>query len=124
MLAFQFKPLLRTVTLLLGAMAAMQASAHAQLQCSNPKADSTVVAPKVIHLTFTEGVEESLTKVDLSLAGKPVELDSVVTDPGNKKNLVVMPSMPLRPGVYELKWHAVSVDTHASDGSYKFTIRP
>ena len=36
-------------------------------------------------------------------------------------------SVPLRPlstGVYKVTWHATSVDTHKTEGSYTFTVGP
>jgi methionine-rich copper-binding protein CopC len=31
---------------------------------------------------------------------------------------------PLQPGQYTVNWHATSVDTHKTEGSYNFTIAP
>ena len=30
----------------------------------------------------------------------------------------------LKAGVYVVSWHVVSVDTHKTSGSYKFTVAP
>jgi methionine-rich copper-binding protein CopC len=30
----------------------------------------------------------------------------------------------LGPGVYDVNWHAVSVDTHHTQGSFSFTVQP
>jgi copper resistance protein C len=30
---------------------------------------------------------------------------------------------PLPPGSYKVHWHAVSVDTHATDGTFTFTVK-
>jgi methionine-rich copper-binding protein CopC len=38
--------------------------------------------------------------------------------------LVTPVSAPLKPGVYTVHWHAVSVDTHRTQGSFQFTVRP
>ena len=40
----------------------------------------------------------------------------------DKKTLVVTPVAPLAPGSYQVQWHALSVDTHKSKGSYGFKI--
>jgi hypothetical protein len=29
----------------------------------------------------------------------------------------------LPPGTYKVRWHAVSVDTHATDGDFSFTVK-
>jgi methionine-rich copper-binding protein CopC len=34
---------------------------------------------------------------------------------------VALPKLP--PGVYTVNWVAVSVDTHRSQGEYKFTVK-
>jgi len=31
---------------------------------------------------------------------------------------------PLKPGTYLVSWHVVSVDTHRTSGTYKFTVTP
>ncbi len=30
----------------------------------------------------------------------------------------------LHPGRYHVQWHAVSVDTHRTEGAYSFTVEP
>ncbi|MGH6674956.1 MAG: copper resistance protein CopC [Xanthobacteraceae bacterium] len=30
----------------------------------------------------------------------------------------------LKPGIYIVSWHVVSVDTHHTQGTYKFTVAP
>jgi methionine-rich copper-binding protein CopC len=31
---------------------------------------------------------------------------------------------PLKPGLYHVTWHAVSVDSHRTEGGYTFTVTP
>jgi copper resistance protein C len=38
--------------------------------------------------------------------------------------LVVKVAKTLAPGVYIVNWHAVSVDTHHTQGSFEFTVKP
>ena len=33
-------------------------------------------------------------------------------------------SGPLAAGTYKVEWHAVSTDTHKTQGSYSFTVNP
>ncbi|MEJ1978863.1 MAG: copper resistance protein CopC [Acetobacteraceae bacterium] len=33
-----------------------------------------------------------------------------------------LPALP--PGLYKVIWHATSVDTHRTEGSYSFTVAP
>jgi copper resistance protein C len=52
----------------------------------------------------------------------PVAVSSLKTEPGNQKVLIVTPAQPLPAGTYQVKWNAVSVDTHKSAGDYSFTV--
>lgn len=119
-----------TVSALLAALAAIPlALAHAHLEEQSPAADSSVSAPKELRLTFSEGVEEKFSKVVVSLDGsgastEVIALRTIATDPTNHKVLVATPATPLAPGKYTVEWHAVSVDTHKSEGTYHFTVTP
>ncbi len=105
------------------------AFAHAHLESQLPAANSEVTTPKELRLNFSEGVEEKFTKVAISLDGPAesteiIQTQSVTTDPADKKVLIVTPSVPLVPGNYKVEWHAVSVDTHKSEGVYRFKVTP
>jgi copper resistance protein C len=114
---------------LLACLASSSAFAHAHLESQLPAADSEVTSPKELRLNFSEGVEEKFTKVAISLDGpgestEIIQTQSVSTDPANKKVLIVVPAVPLAPGKYKVEWHAVSVDTHKSEGVYRFKVTP
>ncbi|WP_296185467.1 copper homeostasis periplasmic binding protein CopC [Pseudomonas sp. UBA1879] len=114
---------------LLASLTASPAFAHAHLESQLPAADSQVTTPKELRLNFSEGVEEKFTKVMLSLDGpgdstEIIQTQSVATDPSDKKVLIVIPAVPLAPGHYKVEWHAVSVDTHKSEGVYRFQVTP
>ncbi|MGV8918405.1 MAG: copper homeostasis periplasmic binding protein CopC [Pseudomonas sp.] len=99
--------------------------AHAHLQSETPVSGSTVTAPKELRLNFSEGVEVKFTKVDVTTdSGALVTMKSIATAPGDKKILIITPATPLAAGQYKVVWHAVSVDTHKSDGSYSFKVSP
>ena len=103
--------------------------AHAHLESQLPAADSEVTTPKELRRNISEGVEDKLTKVAISLDGpgestEIIQTQSVTTDPANKKVLIVVPAVPLAPGKYKVEWHAVSVDTHKSEGVYRFQVTP
>jgi len=118
----RLKKILGTVVLLGGFAATDSAFAHAHLKSETPAADSTVSAPSELRLVFSEGVEAALTKVELSSGGAKVEVKSIATDPADKKVLVVTPATALQAGDYQVNWHAVSVDTHKSNGEYSFKV--
>ncbi|RON50280.1 copper homeostasis periplasmic binding protein CopC [Pseudomonas frederiksbergensis] len=115
------KKALTTAALLGSLLAASSVLAHAHLKSQTPAADSTVAAPADLRLTFTEGVEASFTKVTLTKDGAPVAVKPLTTE-NDKKTLIVTPAAPLTAGAYKVEWHAVSVDTHKSEGAYSFKV--
>ncbi len=118
-----------SLALLAGVSITTLAFAHAHLESQLPAADSTVSSPKELRLQFSEGVEEKFSKVSItSTAAKGKTLvepvPEVATDRADNKVLIVTPAAPLAPGEYKVEWHAVSVDTHKSEGSYTFSVSP
>jgi methionine-rich copper-binding protein CopC len=116
------KKALTAVALIASLASIGNAFAHAHLKSEVPAANSSVSGPKDLRLNFSEGVEPKLTKVTITDDGKPVAIKNIETDPNDKKLLIVTPEQPLAPGSYSVEWHAVSVDTHKSDGNYSFKI--
>ncbi|MCU1725446.1 copper homeostasis periplasmic binding protein CopC [Pseudomonas sp. 7P_10.2_Bac1] len=116
------KKILNTTALVALMASAGAAFAHAHLQQATPAADSSASDVKELRLQFSEGVEQAFTKVALTHDGAPVALSSVKTEPADKKVLVVTPEQPLVAGQYEVKWNAVSVDTHKTEGTYSFKV--
>ncbi len=45
-------------------------------------------------------------------------------DPADNSVLIVKVGKTLPPGVYTVTWHAVSVDTHHTQGDFQFTVKP
>ncbi|MDB6052296.1 MAG: hypothetical protein JWR17_5042 [Pseudomonas sp.] len=125
MSAQRLKKAFTSLTLLVSLATAPSVFAHAHLQSQLPAADSTVTPPNELRLNFSEGVEDKFTKVILTTdTGKTVAVRSITTTADDKKVLVVIPAAPLTAGQYNVEWHAVSVDTHKSDGSYTFKVSP
>ena len=111
-----------TAAALLGSLfAASSVFAHAHLKSQSPAADSTVSAPAELSLVFTEGVEADFTQVTITRDGTDILVKSLVNG-SDKKTLIVTPAAPLTAGEYNVEWHAVSVDTHKSEGAYSFTV--
>ena len=117
-----FKKALTTAALLGSLLAASSVWAHAHLKSQTPAADSTVSAPAQLRLEFSEGIEAAFTKVTISKDGAPVPVKSLATEGSDKKILIVTPAEPLTAGTYKVEWHAVSVDTHKSEGAYGFKV--
>jgi copper resistance protein C len=51
-------------------------------------------------------------------------LGAASTESGNQAVLIVPISKPLSAGVYTVRWEAVSVDTHHTQGTFEFTVKP
>ena len=45
-------------------------------------------------------------------------------DPSDNAVLIVKTNAPLAPGAYTVSWKAVSVDTHHTQGTFQFTVKP
>jgi copper resistance protein C len=116
--------ILKIVTSLAFALVATQAFAHAQLEKATPAVGGTVASPSEIRLEFSEGVEPKFTKVSMIGPGGAVPLGAANTEAGNQAVLIVPISKPLSPGAYKVHWQAVSVDTHHTQGTFEFTVKP
>ena len=106
------------------ALIASQAFAHAQLEKASPPVGGTVSPPSEIRLTFSEGVELKFTKVSVTGPGGAVPLGAAKTESGNQAVLIVPITKGLAAGVYKVHWQAVSVDTHHTQGTFEFTVKP
>jgi hypothetical protein len=107
------------------ALAATPAFAHAQLEKATPAVGGTVASANEIRLEFSEGVEPRFTKVSLTgPGGGAVPLGAAKTEPSNQAVLIVPISKALAAGAYTVHWHAVSVDTHHTQGTFEFTVKP
>lgn len=114
------------VAALLVAVSAGSASAHAQLQQAVPAVGGTVSAsPAEIRLKFSEGVEPHFSAIALQAEGGTSEpLGKATVAPGDSSTLVAAVPEALKPGVYTVGWHVVSVDTHKTQGTFQFTVKP
>jgi copper resistance protein C len=106
------------------ALIATPALAHAQLEKATPPVGGTVASASEIRLEFSEGVEPKFTKVSLTGPGGAVPLGAANTEPSNQAVLIVPISKSLSAGVYKVHWQAVSVDTHHTQGTFEFTVKP
>ena len=97
--------------------------AHALLERASPPVGSELAEPpRQLTLTFTESVEPLFSTVELrtaSGAGLPIGKPHVAAD--NRQLLADLPV--LKAGEYTVVWHVTSVDTHKTEGSFRFTVR-
>ena len=106
------------------ALIATPALAHAQLEKATPAVGGTVASASEIRLEFSEGVEPKFSKISVTGPGGVVPLGAAKTEPSNQAVLIVSISKPLSAGVYKVHWQAVSVDTHHTQGTFEFTVKP
>jgi copper resistance protein C len=103
---------------------AYPAFAHAILVRSDPPAGSVVrTEPKVLTLTFTEGLEIPFCAVTVNgTKDTRNEAGRLRGVPGHSNEIVVPPKAPIS-GAVTVTWHATSVDTHKSEGQFTFTVK-
>jgi len=109
------------------ALAAPSAAfAHALLVKAVPAVGGTVSAsPTQLKLSFSEGVEPRFSGVELQSAdGRAVATGTPSVDPSDKATLIVPIKSALAAGGYKVSWHVVSVDTHKTQGSFTFDVKP
>jgi len=115
----------RTALAFAFALAATAASAHAHLVTATPAVGATVASANEIRLKFSEGVEPRFSRIALAAVdGAAIALGAAKTESGDATVFVAPIAKPLPPGVYTVRWSAVSTDTHHSQGDFSFTVKP
>jgi len=108
------------VSLLLTALGTIGAQAHAHLDHASPAAGSTVTtAPPEITLWFTQNLEAVFSTIEV-FDGSGGRVDQ--GKPNVNGNTMRVALKPLSPGTYRVHWHALSVDTHTTDGIFTFQV--
>ncbi|EXS70510.1 copper resistance protein CopC [Sphingobium sp. Ant17] len=121
---------LLAIPMIAGLALATPAVAHPRLVASTPSATSIVRAPTRITLTFSEKLMAQLSGIDLTMTGMPGMANhapmkvtglQISVSNGGKTLMAALPH-PLSSGTYEVRWHAVSADTHRIEGQVAFTV--
>lgn len=119
------KTIHRAVIAIAFTLAATAAYAHAQLVKATPGVGATVASASEIRLKFSEGVEPHFSHIALAGAdGAAVALGEAKIEAGDPTTFVAPIAKPLAPGVYTVRWSAVSTDTHHTQGDFQFTVKP
>jgi copper resistance protein C len=97
-----------------------EASAHALLDRAEPRVGNTVAtAPREVTLWFTQKLEAAFSTVTVTnAAGQRV-------DTGKSRVSGNQMTVSLRAGgagTYHVTWRVLSVDAHATDGSFSFQV--
>jgi methionine-rich copper-binding protein CopC len=106
--------------LLTAALGAPAAHAHAHLDHANPLAGSTVSpAPNEVSLSFTESLEPAFSTVTVTDSNGAEVSQGKAQVSGNTMRVGIKAAGP---GTYKVRWHALSVDTHTTEGSFSFHV--
>jgi hypothetical protein len=100
------------------------AQAHAFPKTAEPAIEGTVSpAPRQVKIWFTGKLEPAFSKIEVHDAtGTAVDRGDAAVDRQDAA-LMHVSLKPLAAGSYKVHWHAVSVDTHATDGTFTFTVK-
>ena len=108
------------VTFLLAALGGAPAQAHAFLDHATPLVGSTVrTAPREVVLSFTQNLEAAFSSVQVTDANG-ARVDQGKAQINGSTMRVGLKS--LSPGTYKVHWHALSVDTHTTEGNFGFQV--
>lgn len=107
---------------LLLASLAVTAQAHAKLERSEPKNNSTLQQrPQLVELWFSEALESAFNTIEVKdQQGKRFDRGGVTLSEGNKKAQVSLKA--LGAGTYTVVWKALSMDQHTLRGQFTFTV--
>ncbi len=100
-----------------------QAWAHAHPKTEVPADGATVASPPEVSIVFDDALEPALSTLTVNdPQGHSVTAAKAELDASTHKSLHL--NMPmLNPGIYEVKWVAVSLDGHRTSGAYHFTVK-
>jgi methionine-rich copper-binding protein CopC len=114
------RKLLILLPLLLIPLASTAAQAHAFLDHASPLVGSTVpAAPHEVVLTFTQNLEPAFSTAQVTdSSGARVDLGKAQVS----GNTMTVELKALGLGNYKVHWHALSVDTHTTEGAFTFHV--
>ena len=100
--------------------------AHAFIDHTEPLVGGTVKqSPAEVRMWYTQGLEPAFSRVQVfDAAGREVDKKDIHLDPRNNHLLIVSLPAGLGAGTYKVVWRVVSVDTHTTEGAFKFQVQP
>jgi methionine-rich copper-binding protein CopC len=111
------------ILLLIFVTGSARLEAHAFLKDANPGVGSTIqTSPKEVRIRFTENIEPAVSSIQVfDASGKEVDKRDLHLDHSDHALLHV--SLPqLGAGIYKVVWRVVSVDTHVTNGNFRFRV--
>ena len=114
------------LTALVALAATTHVWAHAFIDHTDPVVGGAFKqAPAEVRLWYTQGLEPTFSRVQVfDAAGKEIDKKDVHLDPKNNHLMIVSLPAGLGAGTYKVVWRVVSVDTHPTEGSFKFQVEP
>ena len=100
--------------------------AHPKLVSATPAPNTTVAKAGPVELHFSEKLMPKFSGADVTMAGAnhaAMKIASAATVGADGRTLVITPKSSLHAGRYSVAWHAVSVDTHRTAGTYAFALK-
>lgn len=114
--------MITAVVVVVLALGAPPAGAHARLEATTPEADSLIDAPPdQVELRFTE-------RIDLGLGGVRIigpdgeRADTGQAERSERGRVVTVPVEADREGTYTVAWSVISNDSHPISGSFVFSV--
>ena len=105
-----------------GAPAAL---AHAFLDHAAPAVGSTVHQPPAeVRIWFTEELEPAFSTIKLADGTGAAVATGAAHVSDQDKKLLILPLPALPAGSYRVMWRVLSVDTHVTEGSFRFQVTP
>jgi methionine-rich copper-binding protein CopC len=97
--------------------------AHAYLKSAVPPVDSTVTQPpNEVMIAFTGAIEPRFSTIEVTGENTTRVDDAQPRLVGGDATRLSVGLRDLKPGIYTVSWHATSVDTHKTDGTYRFIV--
>lgn len=107
------------------------ALAHSRMASSTPAEGSTVAAPRVITMNFSEALLPPTAAASIVMTAMPgmknhgemvIRNFTPAWSHGNK-TLTLTLRQPLKSGAYDVRWQAAGADGHRMTGKISFTVR-
>ncbi len=107
------------------------AVAHSRMASSTPATGSTVAAPRVITMNFSEALLPPTAVASVVMTAMPnvknhgemVIRNFTPAWSNENKTLTLTLRQPLKAGVYDVRWQAAGADGHRMTGKISFTVR-
>jgi methionine-rich copper-binding protein CopC len=101
----------------------ISAGAHAFPDHSDPRVGWALkTSPATVRIWFDGPIEPLFSTLEVfDSSGKKVDKGDSQVDPGDHTVLEVgVPALP--PGTYTVSWSVIAIDTHHTEGRFKFSI--